>query len=419
VKRIALVLHQSPLARPAGVERYVMALARELARTGWSVECVSPDPASGRPLGTVSTDVEGGVAFTEFAVPIKPDLAARFMDDEIGAALTDYLLRQKTDLVHVHHLIGFTGSALISMADAGLPVAMTVHDAWFICNQCHFVRWDGETCKDGSPGPRVCATCLLERVPSLRTIYPHEAVVRILAMRDAYLVGALSRADVLLAASWYTRENLVRAGLPEEKIVLAPLGVPGFERQDPLPNPGGVPRLGYLGNISVKKGLDVLLQALAGLPRGSVEASVYGGVLQPQWFGMLQGLAQTLGVNLYGPYKPPELPGILAGLDAVIVPSREESYSLVVREAFHAGLPVVASALPAIEEIVDHEVNGLLFPPGDAIALTEALARLVGEPGLMERLRSNIPPVRTLAEDVDKLEKLYASLLESKEAGQA
>jgi len=399
------------------VELYVLNLAREFQRAGWDVECIHPDPRSGEPLGTVHSEEVDGVSFTAFSVPVKSDLVARFMDEEIGQALAGYLERSGAQLVHVHHLIGFTGSALMAMADVGLPVVMTVHDAWFCCNQCHFVRWDGQTCVDGPPSDELCATCLMERVPSLKSVYPHPTVAKIMGARTAFLTKALARADALLAASWYTRENLLRAGLPEEKIILAPLGIPGFEPQEAILRGSGPLRLGYLGNISIKKGLDVLLEAFAGLPRGVAELSVYGAVIQPEWFRMLAGLAEALGVNLYGPYRPLELPGILAGLDAVIVPSREESYSLVVREAFHAGLPVVASRLPALEEAVDHEINGLLFPPADAAALTMTLARIVGEPGLLERLGANVPAVRTIADDREKLEKLFAGILGRKKAG--
>ncbi|BBD08395.1 glycosyltransferase [Desulfovibrio ferrophilus] len=419
MKRVAFVLHESPIRRNAGVELYVLNLAREFQGTGWDVECIYPDPRSPEPLGTVTRDVVEGVAFTAFSVPVKPDLVARFMDDEIGLALAGYLVSSGAQLVHVHHLIGFTGSALTAMANAGLPVVMTVHDAWFCCNQCHFVRWDGQICAEGPPSDELCATCLMERVPNLKAMYPHEAVTKIMRARTAFLTEALAKTDVLLAASWYTRENLLRAGIPEGKIVLAPLGIPGFEPQQPIPRGAGPIRLGYLGNISIKKGLDVLLEAYAGLPRGVAELSVHGAVIQPEWFQMLSGLAEALGVNLYGAYQPLELPGILAGLDAVIIPSREESYSLVVREAFHAGLPVVASRLPAIEEAVDHEINGLLFAPGDAAGLTEALARIVGEPGLLERLGSNVPAVRSISDDRKKLEKLYATVLERSKAEQA
>lgn len=415
--RIAFVLHESPAQRTAGVELYVLNLAREFQRAGWDVECIHPDPRSGEPLGAVHTEQLDGVSFTAFSVPVKPDLVARFKDDEIGQALADYVVKSGAQLAHVHHLIGFTGSALTAMAEAGLPVVMTVHDAWFCCNQCHFVRWDGQICADGPPGDELCATCLMERAPNLKAVYPLQTVAKIMGARTAFLTKALAGVDALLAASWYTRENLLRAGLPEDKIVLAPLGIPGFEPQEPIPRGAGPVRLGYLGNVSIKKGLDVLLEAFAGLPRGVAELSVYGAVIQPDWFRMLAGLAEALGVKLYGPYRPLELPGILAGLDAVIVPSREESYSLVVREAFHAGLPVVASRLPAIEEAVDHEINGLLFPPADAAALTLALARIVGEPGLLERLASHVPAVRTIGDDREKLEKLYAGILGRNKAG--
>ena len=86
-----------------------------------------------------------------------------------------------------------------------------------------------------------------------------------------------------------------------------------------------------------------------------------------------------------------------------------ENSPLVIHEAFLAGVPVVASRIGGIPEVVSDQVNGLLFRPGDVEDLRGAVTRLVSEPGLLSSLRDGIPSVRTIEDDVDECRRLYAA----------
>src|SRR5262249_51647756 len=119
----------------------------------------------------------------------------------------------------------------------------------------------------------------------------------------------------------------------------------------------------------------------------------YGARLEP--------LLNAHGVRLRGPIAHEDVPHVLASLDVLVVPSIwPENSPFVIREAFLAGVPVVASRIGGIPQTVVDGVNGLLVEPGTADSLHRALARLVDEPALLESLRARIPAVRTLAEDV-------------------
>lgn len=402
---VALVLHESPANRTAGVELYTLALAQELQRAGHRVTCVYPRPAPGAPIGDIDESEVDGVRFAGFSVPIRPDLASRFRDDAIGEALGEWLTRDGADIVHFHHLIGFTASAIEACKTRGLPTIMTIHDSWYCCNQCHLVRYDGHLCKKGPESAELCAKCLLERVPQLAERFPLPMAAKIMSIRTKYIPSVLSEADKLLANSMYTRDNMLRAGMAEDKILLAPLGIPEFtplprrERTGPL-------RVGYLGNIQYKKGVDIFLNALAQLEPGLVNPTIRGSILQPEY-------AEACGAsNTYsGPYTRDELPSILSELDVLCAPSREESFGMVVREAFLAGIPVIASDIPAFSEVIEHGVNGMLFPPNDALALSALLKNCAQQPDLLQRLEENIPPIQTIPEDARKLQELYKTLV--------
>jgi glycosyltransferase involved in cell wall biosynthesis len=100
------------------------------------------------------------------------------------------------------------------------------------------------------------------------------------------------------------------------------------------------------------------------------------------------------------------------------VPSRwYENGPGVIFEAFAAGVPVVATDLGGMSEFVRHEENGLLFGLEDASGLARQLRRLIEEPGLLDRLRAGIGPVKTVQDNVDELEALYLQL-QSRDRGE-
>ena len=93
-----------------------------------------------------------------------------------------------------------------------------------------------------------------------------------------------------------------------------------------------------------------------------------------------------------GRFPRAALPDILAQVDLLVIPSRcFETYSLAAREALLAGVPVVASGLGALPEVIEDGVNGYLVPPGDVAALSQALGQAVAHlPELRAAARASI-----------------------------
>ena len=83
----------------------------------------------------------------------------------------------------------------------------------------------------------------------------------------------------------------------------------------------------------------------------------------------------------------------------------------MLQEAFASRTPVIASNVGGISEFVKHEVNGLLFERGNIDDLANQLQRITDEPGLLERLREGVPPVKRIEEEVTELELIYQQLV--------
>jgi phosphatidylinositol alpha-mannosyltransferase len=93
-------------------------------------------------------------------------------------------------------------------------------------------------------------------------------------------------------------------------------------------------------------------------------------------------------VSMVGSVAHHDLPSHFAGADVFVAPALgQESFGMVLVEAMAAGVPVVASDIPGYREVVRHDVDGILVPPGDPTALAEAVRRVLADSALATRLR--------------------------------
>jgi glycosyltransferase involved in cell wall biosynthesis len=133
------------------------------------------------------------------------------------------------------------------------------------------------------------------------------------------------------------------------------------------------------------KDVMTLVRAVALLEPGTVRALVVGeGPQRAELAAEIRRLGVTRAVGLAG--ERDDVAGLLAQADLFVLPSRSEGLPVSVLEAMAAGVPVVASAVGGVPELVEDGATGLLVPPGDPRALAAAIAKLAGDPALRRRL---------------------------------
>ena len=173
----------------------------------------------------------------------------------------------------------------------------------------------------------------------------------------------------------------------------------------------------FVGLINFNKGIDVLLDAMARLAeRGTaarlllVGGSFYRDTRLQE--DRLRERAASLGlgdrVRFVGRLLPAEVARLMAESAVVVLPSRAESFGAVLVEALACGTPVVATRCGGPEDIVTEEV-GELVPVGDAEALAEAIARVLGDPGRYDRDRLRRYALSRFGWDgiVDRVHEVY------------
>ena len=219
--------------------------------------------------------------------------------------------------------------------------------------------------------------------------------MRLLDRKDANL-SALAQADAVVAPSRFLAGMFARNGFPADRVTVVPYGLPtGRVAPRAVDRPRTPLRLGFCGVLSPWKAPRLAVESVRATA-APVTLTLHGNADEPMFADYIGGVrAAAAGdprIVFAGPYGEERASDVFAGMDALVVPSTwYENTPFVVLEAFAAGVPVIASDLGGLSEVVRDGGNGLLFRAGDASALRAAIERLAGEPGLYARLRPTPP----------------------------
>jgi glycosyltransferase involved in cell wall biosynthesis len=200
---------------------------------------------------------------------------------------------------------------------------------------------------------------------------------------------ALGRSDALVTVSEYTKGEIVSLGIREDKIMILP---PGLDRERMGGSAGehGTDLL-CVAHIVPRKGILHLMEAFALLNSEKSRLHLAGSLdLDPAYVTRIRTLVEercmTDRVIFHGRVGQTELSRLFSEAGIFVFPSLQEGFGITLLEAMHYGLPIVASNLSAIPELVHEGVNGLLVPPGEAKPLADAIQGLLDDPELRRTL---------------------------------
>ena len=433
---ILQVVHGFPPREQAGAELHCFFLARELADRGHRVAAFSRRESRGVPVGAVAREEYRGIPIDRVNRPM--DRLTSLVEGCFSPAVRRAFIARLAEgfqAVHFHHLYGLSADLAAAARAAGALVLFTLHDFWFLCprGQMFDPRGGGRLCP--AIDPDRCRRCTAKKRLRFalnaftggagRGLFPNPARgvgrgARYLArnlhtrpVRDRLetLVGAVNQADIILSPSRFLLDLYRRHGLSPERSRWFENGM-GDSWAAGLPErrePGRPIRFGFIGSFLHSKGVELLVDAYQEMPRGKGELHLHG---TSPWDGgdyaaFLQARNRHEDVHFHGPFPHERLPGIMAGLDVLVVPSRWfENAPLTLDEASLARIPVIATGHGGMAEAVDRRRNGLLFTPDDPADLRRALLRFCDEPELWHRLREPAEPVKSMAEQAAKVEEM-------------
>jgi glycosyltransferase involved in cell wall biosynthesis len=248
------------------------------------------------------------------------------------------------------------------------------------------------------------------RVGARRDINPGRTLAELAAQRAAY-----SCASVVIANAQAAADRLRIEGVPRRKIAIVPNGLDlsRFRARALVPP---LRRVITVANLRPEKGHDVLLDAarlvLTRFPDARFEL-VGDGEERRRLVARADALGIASAVSFFG--HADEVAARLAHADISVLPSRSEAFPNAALEAMASGLPLVASAVGGLAELVDDRQTGLLTPAGHAPALAERLCELMADGALGVRLgraaREVVEARFSFDRMTDGVERMYVSEL--------
>jgi len=202
-------------------------------------------------------------------------------------------------------------------------------------------------------------------------------------------------ADLIFCLSEFSKRDISRAyRVPTSRLVVTYAGVDSAftantaRRDRNEDDPYTLLFCGRLNGPHEQKGVDVLLKSLPLiLSQHKVVLNVIGtGPRLTQYQALAGELGVAEQVRFLGFVDHEEMPRHYQQADLLVLPSRRESFGLVLAEAMACGLPVVATTAGAISEVVEDGRTGILVPPGDPVALAHAITSLLDAPATMRAM---------------------------------
>ncbi len=446
--KLVLTCHQFLPEHGSGTEILTLETARDLRRRGHQVSIFTSCPPQRVARNYFDHYQYDGFEVERFvpAVPKRrpPEGAETVAKAEYDCALvkthfSEYLQRIRPDVVHFFHMMRLSASIVDACVELRIPTVFTPTDFWIVCPTCQLRLPDNSVCAGPDPDGVNCFRHVIKsyrptkRLKPLRRL-PRPMLARMLRWLDRggfqnsttaqntvaiyrrprQLAQVMNKIDRLMIPSEKMAEVLLRNGLDPVRVRHSRYGIKIEQAASPKSTLNTPVTIGFIGTLAEHKGAHVLIEAFRGLaPHADIRLKLYGKLTDVP--GYVQMLRQLIGsdsrISFSGTFPNHEISAVMNGLDALCVPSVWiENTPLVIYSAFASGVPVIATNLGGMAEVVEHGKTGLLFPTGDVTSLRQILAEIVERPQQLLDLSANIKPPKSITQYADELCKVYQEL---------
>ncbi|MBP6964861.1 MAG: glycosyltransferase [Armatimonadetes bacterium] len=403
-----------------GTVAYTQELCEQLALKGHrnALLAASPLHVEGQRSFSVCRRDCGGTAVyavTNRRAPGGPqDPAGEVSNPDCEQMFRRMLHEIEPEMVHFHSIEGFCASLIPTAREYDLPTVVSMHDFRLICPRGSLVNRQGEVCADAGNGAK-CGECL-ECTPTCESAQAY-------ADRYSRMIEWLGGADMILAESDFMLETLLSHGIPEGRIARI---LPAAKTAEALwawkhrreHDSGGPITFGYVGEISRTKAPHLLVEAASMLEdiRDRLRISMQGRISDPQYSREIEQkvlkLQHRLPAVAFGAdYDHSMLHRLLSETDVCVCPTlAPENPPRTVLEALGARVPVIASAVGGLPDVVRHCENGLLFERGNAESLALQMRCVVEHRAMPRHLRVRIKAPRPMAVHAGEISAVYETL---------
>lgn len=438
--RILIAAHGFPPTHSAGAERRAERMAQWLVANHHEVEVFTIEKLDDTGFRMESSFQDGyKVHRLYYDLNEGEDVFRNLYDYRpIGEALRRVLSQQSFDLVHM--VSGYLlGNQVIQTAhQLGLPIIVTLTEYWFMCARLNLIQATQQLC-NGPEHVDKCVRCLMEykrryRLPAQTsprlmdmfwTLVHRTSITSpmadAVARRQIVLRQTLNTVDMVICPSNFLINKFAEYGFDTTRYLFIRQGLAAPDTAVLRSHWSGSDtlRLGYVGQMKVHKGVDLLIDAVVSLLKEgqNIALDLWGPETEKD--GYLESLkrrtAEYPSIHWKGQYTGSQVWSALSAFDILVIPSRwYENSPNAILEAYKMGLPVIATDLGGMSELVEHEKSGLLFELNNADHLRCQIERLLKEPTLLNQLRSGIPKVKSLDEEMREIVEHYQRLVKDR-----
>lgn len=340
-----------------------------------------------------------------FAVRMSGNPMDEYMNPVIAEQFGRFVDAIVPDVVHFHSIQHLGASLCEVCSSRKLPYAITLHDAWWLCDRQFMVNRDG-FCGQKAIDPVICASCVDDTAASYR--------------RRFYLHKALLGASLFLTPSRYQQALYVKSGLPAERVVVNRNGVllpqrfrTDTHKQKRAPGKGLV--FAFLGGRVAHKGYFWLKEVFESI-RTNIPYTLRLVDIESR-FGMTRMPSDHWKIagklEIVGPFEASGIDAFYDEVDVLLFPSQwGESFGLTIREALARDKWVITTESGGpTEEVVNGE-NGIIVPMHDQAAFRAAVEQCLSNPDFHVHYRNpHRDVIRGFAEQADELNELLEGVL--------
>lgn len=299
------------------------------------------------------------------------------------------------DLLHICHPMWLSSVARVSK-NHKIPIVLTITDPWLLCPREMLIDRQFRLCSGPEAGKKCMSNCGYDLTVTQR----YEDALKLLSMADQVVTSSEFTASLFKRSVWNGNIRIVPHSVDYRFVKLN-----NFDPENIT--------FGYIGTIGWHKGLHILMKAFRKVSYRNISLKVYGSTHHnPDYAEEVLSLARgDARIRFLGTFEMEDLPKVMAGISVLVVPSvYYENYPLVMLMALACKVPVIASSIGGMPEVIKHGENGMLFEAGNS----DELASLIGEiaKGKMtaDKLRNNIVPPRRIEEEALDYENIYTEL---------
>jgi glycosyltransferase involved in cell wall biosynthesis len=359
------------------------------------------------------------------------------MNEKIDKAFRAVIGEFNPDIVHFHNLRDLSVNLIHIARNLKIPIVFTLHDYWLLCQRSFLLDSNLNICKEGCNFKSYLECYLNVRIN--KPLFINELAKKLGLCKkieflvDSVLIGLIVcyealyfefrvvkkvavDVDLFIALSRSLLDRFIKAGFLRRNLIYFPLGIDMSIFKEHKNTCYTRLRFGFIASIiTLSKGIKILLEAFNTIE--NAQLLIYGKAPLAYEQEEILKFLDNKNIEFNHEFNHDNIGEVLSGVDVLVIPSIcVENSPLIIREAFAAKVPVIASRIGGIPELVRDGENGLLFKAGDVNELRSKIQYLIDNPQEIEKMRERIPPVKSIEEHAKEIEEIYARLIKYNKA---